>query len=145
MTLMALWHSKHLGLTDTLALKALKVFYLATSWRLAHHIMQLHSQTALALPVNICLYSSLCHGSKWEEAELKFPEKFCFITIKLMIRFTINILPLFYLFHNMLKKRKKLSLWFWKQPHFCVKRLGLIGIQLIKEYRSTVNGLIKTI
>ena len=32
----------------------------------------------------------------------------------------------------------------WKQSYFCVKRL-FIGMQLIKEYKSIVNGLIKTI
>ena len=32
-----------------------------------------------------------------------------------------------------------------KTVTFCVKQLILINIQLIQEYRSTVNGLIKTI
>ena len=45
--------------------------------------------------------------------------------------------------HNMLKKQKKMSLWFWKQSHFCVKRLVPNAIQLIKEYKSVVNSLIK--
>ena len=36
-----------------------------------------------------------------------------------------------------------MSLWFWNQSHFGVKRLVLIGIQLITEYSSIVNGLIK--
>ena len=47
----------------------------------------------------------------------------------------------FYLLHNMLKK---LSLTL-KTVLFLCKRLVLIGIQLIKEYKSIVNGLIKII
>ena len=31
------------------------------------------------------------------------------------------------------------------QSHFCVKRLALIGILLLKKYKFVVNGLIKTI
>ena len=39
-----------------------------------------------------------------------------------------------------------MPLWFWKQSHFCVKRLAvLIGKQLIKEYKSIANYMIKTI
>ena len=33
----------------------------------------------------------------------------------------------------------------WKESHLCVKRLVLVSIQLIKECKSIVNGLIKTI
>ena len=38
-------------------------------------------------------------------------------------------------------RNKKISLWFLKQSHFCVNRLEPSGIQLIKEYKSIVNGL----
>ena len=34
-----------------------------------------------------------------------------------------------------------MPLWFWKQSHFCAKQLVFIGIQLIKEHTSIVNGL----
>ena len=80
-------------------------------------------------------------------AELKLPENFCFIKISSWyVRLLTFILPLvFTYFIISLRNKKKLSLWLWKQSHFCVKRLVLIGVQLIKEYRSIVNGLTKTI
>ena len=46
----------------------------------------------------------------------------------------------FYLPHNMLRRRK-LTLWFRKQSHFCVKRLVFIGMQLIKEGGKGVHAL----
>ena len=62
------------------------------------------------------------------------------------IRSMISILLLvFTYFIICLRNKKKLSLWLWKQSHLCVKRLVLIGIQLIKEYKCNVNCLIKTI
>ena len=39
--------------------------------RTFQHITQLCSQITLALFVNMCLYSSLCHESKWEEWRIK--------------------------------------------------------------------------
>ena len=75
-------------------------------------------------------------GSGWRR--VKIARKILLHKNKLMIRSTINI-------HNMLKKQKNISLWFWKQSHHCVKRLVLIGIQRVKECKSIVNGSIKTI
>ena len=63
----------------------------------------------------------------------------------LMIRSTINILPLVFTYVIICLRIKKMSLWFWKQSHFWLKRFILIGIQLIKECKSIVNGLIETI
>ena len=45
----------------------------------------------------------------------------------------------------MKKSHTEILLWFWRKSHFCVKQLVLIGILLIKEYKSTVNGLVEII
>lgn len=59
--LKALGNSKDSGPPGIWTLEAL---YLAS----IHHIhLQLSSQTALTLSVNICLHSSLCHKGEWEE------------------------------------------------------------------------------
>ena len=62
----------------------------------------------------------------------------------LMIWSTINILPLVFADFIICLRNKKMSLWFLKTSHFCVKWLVVIGIQLIKEYKSIANGLIET-
>ena len=64
---------------------------------------------------------------------------------RLMIQSKINISSLVFNYFITCLRNKKMSLWFWKQSHSCLKNLVLIGIQLIKEYKSIVNGLIKTI
>ena len=64
----------------------------------------------------------------------------------LMIRSTISILPLVFTnFIICLRHKKKILRWLRKQTYICVKRLVLFGTQLIKEYKSIVSGLIKTI
>ena len=64
----------------------------------------------------------------------------------LMIWSTINILPLVLTYFIIcLRNKKELLPSSWKQSHFCVERLVLTAMQLIKEYKSIVNGLIKTI
>ena len=63
----------------------------------------------------------------------------------LMIRRWLTFYHLFLPTLLCLRNKKQLSLWLWKQSHFCVKWLVLIGMQLIKVYKSIVNVLIKTI
>ena len=63
----------------------------------------------------------------------------------LMIQSTIYILRIVFTYFIICLRNKKMSPWFWKQSHFCEKRLVLIGMQLIKEYKSNLNGLIETI
>ena len=54
-----------------------------------------------------------------------------------MIWSTINIsLVVFTYFIICLRSKTKLSLWYGKQSHLCVKRLVLIGIQLMKKHKS---------
>ena len=78
-------------------------------------------------------------------AKLKLPEKIrwlfgqrltscCFVFTYFRIR---NKMSLW--FKNKTMKKKTMS-----QSHFCVKRLVLIGILLLKKY-TVVNGLIRTI
>ena len=71
----------------------------------------------------------------------KIPQKNLFHKKIHIIWSRINILQLLFTFFICLRD-KKLSLWLWKQSHFCVKRIVLIGIQLIKEYKPIANGLI---
>ena len=76
--------------------------------------------------------------------ELKYPQKLLLHKNTLMIWSIIKILPLVftYFITNLRKKNITITL---KTVTYCVKQLILISIQLIKEYRSTVIGLIKTI
>ena len=58
--------------------------------------------------------------------------QFCFAIVrhkKICSWSTINILPLVYTYFIICLRNKKS--YHWKQSHFCVKRLVLIGIQLI--------------
>ena len=43
-------------------------------------------------------------------------------------RSTINILPRVFTYFKICVRNKKLSQWFWKQSHFCVKQLVPIGM-----------------
>ena len=56
----------------------------------------------------------------------------------LMIRSTIIILPLVFTYFIISLKNKN-------ESHFYVKCLVLMGILLIKEYKSIVNGSIKAL
>ena len=69
----------------------------------------------------------------WIQLKL-LKNNFCFIILPLVFTYFITGL-----------RNKKISLSHRKQSHFCVKRLVLTGIQLIEEYKSIVNDLLKTI
>ena len=77
--------------------------------------------------------------------ELKYPQKLLLHKNILMIWSIIKILPLVFTYFITNLRKKNIVTITLKTVTFCVKQLILINIQLIKEYRSTVNGLIKTI
>ena len=53
----------------------------------------------------------------------------------LNIRSTTTILSLVFIYYIICLRNKKLSLWLWRNSYFCVKRLVLMDIQLIKEFK----------
>ena len=63
----------------------------------------------------------------------------------LMIWSKTTILSLVFIYYIICLRNKKLSLWLWKHSYFCVKRLVLMDIQLIKEFKPNLNCLIKTV
>ena len=63
----------------------------------------------------------------------------------LMTWSTINILSLVFIYFIICLRNKEKYHHDFETVTFCEKRLVLIGVQLIKEYQSIVNGLIKTI
>ena len=63
----------------------------------------------------------------------------------LMIRTTINILPFIFTSFIICLRNLKKCYYDFEQWLFCVKRIVLIGIQLIEENKSIVNNLIKAI
>ena len=79
-----------------------------------------------------------------EEGRAKIARKILLQKNMLMIRSMINILPLAFTCFIICLRNKKMSLWFWKLSHFCVKQLLLVDIQLIQEHKTIVNGLIET-
>ena len=61
----------------------------------------------------------------------------------LMIRSTINILPLAFACSIICFRNKKNCRYDFENTYFFVKQLALTGIKLINKYKSIVNGLIK--
>ena len=115
---------------------------------LRHHISFVMLRLWSKFYINIIFGSDPMHehGRTYLEGiEPKLPEKFCFI--KICSRFGRRLTFCYLLLPTSWypSEVKKSLLWFWKQSHFCVKRLVLIGEQLMNEYISNVNGLIKTV
>ena len=71
----------------------------------------------------------------------------CFYTYILKFLHDIQSLYIYMLYRNILMIWSTINraTYLWNEPHICVKRLVFIGTQLIKEYISTINGLIKII